>query len=353
MMSDRPTETAEVAELVRTSPRVVAVGGGTKAGLVGDVEGQRIELAGLSGITEYDASEFTFTAKAGTRVAEVCAALEEKGQYLPFDPHWVEVGATLGGTVAAGISGPGRFRYGGLRDFLLGVEFVDGTGAVVRAGGRVVKNAAGFDLPKFLVGSLGSFGVMTELTFKVFPVAAGAATVRVECGSAAEAVRRIEFLAKGRFEAEAVEYDAGDGAVYVRLGAPEKALDALCGELVKEWSGEVERLEFGRVYWEKLREMSWAEGKGCLVKVPLAPSLVAGLEERVGACRRHYSSAGAQGWLAFDEGEKEDVDVALGELGLRGLELRSGQRWLGEKGEDKITAAVKLALDPEGRFPSI
>ena len=71
--------------------------------------------------------------------------------------------------MASGLSGPGRFRFGGLRDFLIGVQFVDGTGKLVRSGGKVVKNAAGFDLPKFMVGSLGRFGILTELSFKVFP----------------------------------------------------------------------------------------------------------------------------------------------------------------------------------------
>ena len=93
----------------------------------------------------------------------------KQGQYLPFDPMLSAAGATIGGTVAAGISGPGRYRYGGIRDFLLGVQFISSDGAVINAGGKVVKNAAGFDIPKLLVGSLGRLGVMTELTFKVFP----------------------------------------------------------------------------------------------------------------------------------------------------------------------------------------
>src|SRR5207253_308179 len=136
--------------------------------------------AGLRGITEYDPSEFTFTAGAGTPVREIVAALAERGQYLPFDPMLADAGATLGGTVAAGLSGPGRFRFGGLRDFILGVQFVDGEGRVLRMGGKVVKNAAGFDLPKFFVGSVGRFGILTELTFKVFPRPVATRTLRLD-----------------------------------------------------------------------------------------------------------------------------------------------------------------------------
>src|SRR5207253_6842143 len=145
--------------------------------------------AGLRGITEYDPSEFTFTAGAGTPVREIVAALAESGQYLPFDPMLVEAGATLGGTVAAGLSGPGRFRFGGVRDFILGVRFVDGAGRLLRMGGKVVKNAAGFDLPKFFCGSLGRFGLIVEATFKVFPRPASRLTLRLRAENAEVALQ--------------------------------------------------------------------------------------------------------------------------------------------------------------------
>ena len=109
-------------------------------------------MTGLNGVLEYEPSEFTFTALAGTPVRDIAAILAERGQYLPFDPMLVGAGSTLGGTVASGLSGPGRFRFGGLRDFILGVRFVDGGGRLLRLGGKVVKNSAGFDVPKFFVG---------------------------------------------------------------------------------------------------------------------------------------------------------------------------------------------------------
>src|SRR6185369_15555126 len=125
-------------------------------------------------------SEFTFTARAGTPVRDVVAALAERGQYLPFDAPWLAAGSTLGGLVAGGVAGPGRFRFGGIRDFILGIRFVDGAGRLLRLGGKVVKNAAGFDLPKFFVGSLGRFGVLVEITFKVFPRPISKLTLRLE-----------------------------------------------------------------------------------------------------------------------------------------------------------------------------
>src|SRR5690606_9356314 len=159
---------------------VAVVGGGSKAGLVaGDAE-VRIDLSALRRLVEYDPGEFTFTAAAATPLREVREMLAAHGQYLPFDPPLADAGATLGGTVAAGRRGPGRLRYGGVRDFLIGIRFVDGRGALVQGGGKVVKNAAGFDLPKLMVGSLGRLGILTELTFKVFPAPPATASLRAD-----------------------------------------------------------------------------------------------------------------------------------------------------------------------------
>src|SRR5581483_4094672 len=175
-----PTTQAELVDAICSAPRVIAGGAGTKPRLVSvGAEVVRLSMTHLNGIIEYEPSEFTFTALAGTPLREIMAALAERGQYLPFDPMLAAAGATLGGTVAAGLSGPGRFRFGGLRDFILGVRFVDGMGRLLRMGGKVVKNAAGFDLPKFFVGSLGRFGVLVEVTFKVFPRTTSALTVRL------------------------------------------------------------------------------------------------------------------------------------------------------------------------------
>ena len=102
---------------------------------------------------------------------------------------WLEAGATLGGTVAAGVSGPGRFRFGGVRDFILGVAFSGWAGRLLRMGGKVVKNCAGFDLPKFFVGSLGRFGVLAEVTFKVFPTPASRLTLKLPTSGAEAAAR--------------------------------------------------------------------------------------------------------------------------------------------------------------------
>ena len=351
-MSLQPCSAEEVADAVRSVTLGCPVGGRTKPGLIG--EGEEIDLGGLSGITEYEASEYTFTACAGTKVAEVAAALEGKGQYLPFDPLFVDAGATLGGTVAAGVCGPGRFRYGGLRDFLIGVQFVDGEGELVRSGGKVVKNAAGFDLPKFLVGSMGRFGVMTELSFKVFPAPFETATWSIDCKDAETAVERIAEIASSRWEADALDYDAQTQRIHVRLGGPGKALQLLAAEIEGRWPGEVQ--EGDQEVWRVAREVEWAEGE-CLTKVALSPSRIAALDTQFGSrVQRWYSSGGAVGWLSYGKGEMEGVDATLQEHGLAGLELRAmgaGKVWRGQRGAAEIHARVKEALDPAGKFAAV
>src|SRR6185295_2272695 len=140
-MTPRPASPEEAQEAVRACPRLLPRGGASKPALSTPDEGvASLELSGLRGVLEYEPGEFTFTALAGTPVGEVDALLAGQGQYLPFDPILAQRGATLGGTVGAGANGPGRQRYGGLRDFLLGVRFVNGEGKLVRGGARVVKN---------------------------------------------------------------------------------------------------------------------------------------------------------------------------------------------------------------------
>ncbi len=226
-----PSSIAELIEAVRATPKLLAVGAGTKPRLA-TAEGVKLSTRGLSGIVEYEPTEFTFTALAGTQVGEIVAALAERGQYMPFDPICVEAGATLGGTVSAGLSGPGRFRYGGVRDFILGVRFVDGAGRLLRMGGKVVKNAAGFDLPKFFVGSLGRFGVLAEITFKVFPRPASALTIKLRVDTLETATRIMIEAANERWELAALDIPPAGRDVYLRIEGPAPAIAALSREVL-------------------------------------------------------------------------------------------------------------------------
>ena len=352
-----PGTPEELAEAVRSAPRVIAVGGGTKPRLGGvDPSVQRVSLARMSGMVEYDPGEFTFTARAGTPVRDVLAALAERGQCLPFDPPWAGAGSTLGGLVAGGVAGPGRYRHGGIRDFILGVRFVDGAGRLLRMGGKVVKNAAGFDLPKFFVGSAGRHGVLAELTFKVFPRPAETRTLRIVAHGPASAAGILMELGATVWEPDALEA-AGDGSgVTVRLAGPGPALDAVSRKILARWPGEPLGADDAAAYWEGLREFAWASGAAALARVAILPTrmeeLAAALRGIPGAAC-HVGTGGNVAYVATEStGSIALLDRRLGALGLSGMLLRgSGPLWLGVRSRPEIAAAVKRALDAEGRFP--
>jgi glycolate oxidase FAD binding subunit len=352
MTKVEPTNLAELAEAVRSAPRVIAVGGGTKPRLSRVAgEFQRVSTLRLRGMVEYEPSEFTFTARAGTPVREIAAALAERGQYLPFDPMLADAGATLAGTVAAGLSGPGRWRFGGVRDFILGVQFVDGEGRLLRMGGKVVKNAAGFDLPKFFTGSVGRFGVLAELTFKVFPKPAATRTLRIDADDLPAKARILTEAAGARWELDALDAAVGEGAVFARIAGPASALDALAAEILARWPGSVLTNGDASYFWQSILGFRWAHSGGTLARVALTPGQV----PEFGAWVRNQD--GARGWVSAG-GNAGYVSVpagtSLGPVSWPGVTLRGdGPLWLGPQREFQIMRAVKSALDPHGRFPNL
>ena len=347
------TTPEELAEAVQSAPRVLAVGAGTKprlSAVASDVV--KISTVKLSGIVEYEPSEFTFTALAGTSLKDIAAALAERGQYLPFDPLLVDAGATIGGTVAAGLGGPGRFRFGGLRDFIVGVRFVDGSGRLMRMGGKVVKNAAGFDLPKFFVGSLGRFGALAEVTFKVFPRAVTTRTLRLSAVDTAAMTTIFTEAAGQRWELDALEAWPAEGVVYARLAGPAAALDVLAAEIFSRWPGVALTDDEASSFWSGVREFAWAHDGGELVKVALVPGAVAGFlswTQAMAGARTWVGLGGNAGFISLPRGGTLADGLAWPAMTLRG----GGALWPGKRADAEIHRAVKTALDPQGRFPSI
>ena len=348
----------ELCDAIRAHPRVLAVGARTKPRLSQcDESVELISTRRLSGIVEYDPGEFTFTALAGTPLREIRDALAARGQYLPFDPPLVESGATIGGTVAAGLSGPGRFRYGGLRDFILAVQFADGTGQLLRGGAKVVKNAAGFDIPKFLVGSCGRFGVLTEVTFKVFPTPQSWLTLRVPCANAMEAAAHIAQGASARWELDALEYLPGEGCLCTRIGGPAEANAALAAEIQCTWPGAMILADAeATALWSDLREFTWARVDGVLAKIP---STLAALESiasgvaKISGARAYFSAAGNVAYVSLQSSDALMIlDAELRALALSGLILRGDGApvRIGITCEQAIAEGVRAVFDPEHRF---
>jgi len=352
-----PGSVSELIETVRSAPKILAIGAGTKPRLSATAD-FKISLKQLRGVVEYEPSEFTFTALAGTPVQELAETLASRGQYLPFDPVLLSAGATLGGTVASGLSGPGRLRFGGLKDFILGTQFIDGLGRALRLGGKVVKNAAGFDIPKFFVGSLGRFGVLVELTFKVFPRPPETLTCRLQPGSLEEAVRALKEIARSRFEPDALELRPSDNNIFVRLSGPTQALEPLARDLLTHWPGQRLPDNEAALFWSELREFEWAHRHGPLIKVVLSTENLKGFQETIRSLcdvRLHISAAGNMAFLSLpNTSGLENLSECLSRLSLSGMTLRGeAPLWMGLRPRPQIGLAIKNALDPWGRFPGL
>ena len=362
-----PRSAAEVSEAVRGAERIVPRGGGTKPALW-SVEGADVlDLSALSGITEYLPSEYTVTALAGTPLTDVKARLAAEGQYLPFDPLLVEAGGTVGGAVAAGANGPGRLRYGGLRDFLLAVTFVDGRGEIVRGGAKVVKNAAGFDLPKLMVGSLGRLGVLTECTFKVFPHPESCATLRVAGLALDEAIEAAGRAGAGAVELECLDLVHGLAGwdLEIRIGGRSFALDARLKRAADLLDTDVTTLSgtADAAHWRTRREFGWASPDASVLKLPLTPGTAGALEHVLTGLdashvARAYSAGIQQAFVAWPAERVADLpalDRALTGAKLTALALRApgnaaNQPILGYRTGGELLRRVEQALDPAGRF---
>ena len=154
-------------------------GGGSKDFWGQSLTGEVLDTRAYRGIVSYEPSELVVTARCGTPLAELEAALAEKGQCLAFEPPHFGPGATVGGMVAAGLSGPARATAGAVRDYVLGARFINGLGEHLTFGGQVMKNVAGYDVSRLMAGSWGTLGLITEVSLKVLPVAPAEATLMI------------------------------------------------------------------------------------------------------------------------------------------------------------------------------
>ena len=178
-MSDIPQEWSQRIQRAASSKTPLRFrGGGTKDFYSQRLEGEVLDTPAYAGILSYEPSELVVTVCAGTSLKELEAALAEKGQCLAFEPPHFGEGATVGGMVAAGLSGPSRANVGNVRDFVLGAKMINGKGEQLTFGGQVMKNVAGYDISRLLAGSMGQLGLITELSLKVLPIAPGEATLQ-------------------------------------------------------------------------------------------------------------------------------------------------------------------------------
>jgi glycolate oxidase len=350
-------EVERLQDEIRAATVVLPIAGHTKPAL-SDAPGEDVrplDVSPLQGILEYNPAELTFTALAGTPVSEAAAALVEHGQYLPFDPPLAQAGATLGGVVASATSGPGAFRHGAVRDFVIGVRFLDGEGRLLRGGGRVVKNAAGFDFPKLMVGSAGRLGVLVELSFKVFPKPPHSATVICETGSLPDALKLISTLARHPVGLEAIDLEP-PGRLWLRLTGGPESVEPRVERLLQSLPEDTQRLdgEEDGACWRDVLEFGWTPQNTELVRGVISPAAVPDLQRRLerAEASARYSLAANLAWISWPrERPEEELDGLLRESDASGVRLTGPPaKWLGRLPGGAFADRVRSAIDPQQRF---
>ncbi|MEI2418037.1 glycolate oxidase subunit GlcE [Orrella sp. JC864] len=214
-----------------------------------------LDMTAYRGIVSYEPSELVVTARAGTPLSELQAVLAEQGQMLAFEPPHFGGAATLGGCVASGLSGPRRMAAGAVRDFVLGARLLDAQGRVLRFGGEVMKNVAGYDVSRMLAGSLGIFGALLEVSLKVAPLPLAERTLRLELAEGAALAQLGVWRAKPlpiSAAAWAVSGQAPRGELTVRLSGAPTAVDAASRVL----GGQAMDPAQAQAWWQSLREQT-------------------------------------------------------------------------------------------------
>ncbi|MFA7665431.1 MAG: glycolate oxidase subunit GlcE [Burkholderiaceae bacterium] len=227
------------------------------------LQGVPLDTGEYRGVVAYEPTELVITARCGTPLAELEAALAERGQWLPFEPPAFGGAATVGGMVAAGLSGPGRMSAGAVRDFVLGAALVDGQGKVLNFGGQVMKNVAGYDVSRLLCGSLGMLGLIAEVSLKVLPVPAASLTLTLPIDRG-DALRQLNGWAGRPLPLSASAWVGGTLAL--RLAGARAAVEAAAEIFVREHGASVLDGEVHR-FWAAIREQTlpFFEGPGSAV----------------------------------------------------------------------------------------
>ena len=282
-----PKDEDDLAQMVRDAAGPLAVRGGGTRGM--QVAGTALTTAGLTGISLYEPGALTVVARAGTPLAEVEAALAEANQRLAFEPmdHRPLLGTTgtptIGGVVAANVSGPRRIAVGAARDFMLGLRYVDGRGTIVKNGGRVMKNVTGYDLVRLLTGSHGTLGVITEVSLKVLPRPETEATLVLPGQDIAGAVRAMSAALGSPFEVTGAAHVAAEGCTFLRLEGFGDSVAYRMGRLrdLLRAEGEVLTGAQSAARWAALRDVTGFAGTpGDVWRLSVTPADAPGIVAR-------------------------------------------------------------------------
>lgn len=373
-----PSDEAELASFVTaaaTAREPLAIeGNGSKRALLRPVQAARtLSTRALTGITLYKPTELVLSARAGTPLPEIEAALAEKGQTLAPEPpdtraiFDTDQPATIGGIVAANLSGPRRITAGAMRDHVLGIRFVNGAGEVIRSGGRVLKNVTGLDLCKLLSGSHGTLGVITEVTLKVLPAAEASATLSLRVPDLATGVRALSAGLGSPYGVSAAALLPEGPTALLRLEDFRSSVAYRAGRLREALAGfgEVTLVEdeASLALWRGVRDaapLGAAPGEA-IWRVSCRPSAAPRLAAAVLAAfeaKLLFDWGGGLVWIAGPAEESAHAAVVAAARAARGTHtlfrapepLRAAVAVIPEEAPALagIAARVKAALDPAG-----
>ncbi|MFL6674260.1 MAG: glycolate oxidase subunit GlcE [Massilia sp.] len=321
-------------------------GGGTKDWYGQRLEGEILDTRAYSGIVDYEPTELVITVRCGTPLAEIEAVLAERNQMLAFEPPHFGEGATLGGAIAAGLSGPRRANSGAVRDFVLGARLMDGKGDVLGFGGQVMKNVAGYDVSRLLAGSLGTLGLVLETSVKVLPRAYRETSLRFEIGEI-DAIRKLNEWGGQPLPISASCWH--DGALTLRLSGARAAVDAA----VKSLGGEA--MPGCAAFWNGLREQRHAffAGEEALWRLSV-PSTTGAIILRG---QQLIEWGGAQRWLraGSDAAAAQAIRSTVAAAGGHATLFRGGDKSVGvfqplAPALARINERMKAAFDPSHIF---
>ncbi len=340
-----PRDEEELAAMVRAAAGPLRVqGGGTKADMLRPVRAAAVlSTAAMSGITLYSPSELVLRARAGTRLAEIESVLAAHGQQIIAEPpRFFGPAQTIGGVVASNISGPRRIGGGAMRDHVLGVRAVNGSGEILNFGGRVLKNVTGLDLAKLLTGSFGTLAVMTEVTLKVLPAAEAVGTVVVP---AADARAAVEVMAAGLgspFSVSGAAYLPRDARAYLRIEDFAESVAYRCAKLAGGVAGaEILGGEESKALWAGIRDCAALPPGEAVWRVSVRPSAGPGV-------LRDVAFAGVSGFMDWGGGLlwlSGPATRAAHEAVCAAARGGAGVWWL-MRGPEALRAAVEV-IPPE------
>ena len=340
-------------------------GGGSKDFHALQLQGELLDTRPLHGIASYEPSELVVTVRAGTPLAELEAALAEQGQCLAFEPpHFAnEDGdvATVGGMVAAGWSGPARASVGAVRDFVLGIEIINGKAELLRFGGTVMKNVAGYDVSRLMAGSWGTLGLITEVSLKVLPVVPGEATLRFDDIGEAEALHRLNQWGGQPLPLNTSCWlqEQGVGTLYVRLRGAVAAVEAACRSM-----GGVRMTQSASAEdWQACREqqLPWfvqRQAGHCLWRLSV-PQTAPALQLPSGIASPLVEWHGAQRWVQAPRDRGAELQALAASVGGSASMFRAeGRREitaqaifdLKDSTLQRVHAQLRQAFDPSGIF---